>query len=553
MEAGDRTAWPATEPAVFAPLLLAACLVPLVAHLAVGGLGSRAAMAWTAAATGIVASLGWFSVTRGALPAWPGQNPAWPHPRLWLALAALLFILHVRVLDCVAERRLLPAYSRHFDTAWKLAVQIALAAAFLGAFWAVLSLAALLFDLLGYHLRRDVLEKLWFAVPASAMAIGLALHVTDVQPALIRGVRSVGLLLLAWLLPLLALLLAAFLAVLATSGLGPLWATGRASQIVLAGCAALVVLLNAAYQDGTVPPPRLLRMALQIGALLVLPLAAMAAWSLSLRVAQHGWTTDRILVAAAALIALTYGTGYAVATLRPALRGLQATNHAAAHLAVAVLVAFHTPVADPARLMVASQLARLESGAVPPDRFDFVALRTDGARWGTEALRRFVARDEPVTTPAAHSALLIQTGTSRTGSHGLPDPLTRFAMHPADAPLPDDMPGLVAVVRSGIGYSPCLDHSGSAPCTIRRIDLGPDEPEAVLVGTGTDLAVLLTRRPRLAWQRAGHIRPLESFCHGRGGWLTQDNIQVTPPLLPDLVANGIRLRIDPAGTGCPAP
>lgn len=152
MEAADRTAWPATEPAVFAPLLLAACLGPLVAHLAVGGLGPRAATAWIAAATGIVAALGWFSVTRGALPAWPGLNPAWPHPRLWLALGAALFILHVRVLDCAAERRLFPAYSRHFDTAWKLAVQMALAAAFLAAFWASLALADRLFDLLGYRL-----------------------------------------------------------------------------------------------------------------------------------------------------------------------------------------------------------------------------------------------------------------------------------------------------------------------------------------------------------------------------------------------------------------
>ena len=46
---------------------------------------------------------------------------------------------------------------------------------------------------------------------------------------------------------------------------------------------------------------------------------------------------------------------------------------------------------------------------------------------------------------------------------------------------------------------------------------------------------------------------MQSFCHGRGSWLKQDDIQITPPLLPDLVANGIRLRIDPAGTGCPAP
>ena len=45
------------------------------------------------------------------------------------------------------------------------------------------------------------------------------------------------------------------------------------------------------------------------------------------------------------------------------------------------IVAFFTPIADPARLAVADQVRRLESGRVAPAQFDFTSLRFDGARY----------------------------------------------------------------------------------------------------------------------------------------------------------------------------
>src|SRR5690348_7105618 len=195
--------------------------------------------------------------------------------------------------------------------------------------------------------------------------------------------------LLSWLLPLMALFVAGFLASLPFTGLAPLWATRFATGLLLTTSAALVVLINAVHQDGQQEhaPPRVLRLAASLAALMLVPLMVIAAYALGLRVAQHGWTTDRIIAAASLVVAGCYALGYAWAALRPGrwLERIEICNVVAAFVTLAALLALFTPIADPARLSVASQVARLESGAVAPDKFDFAYLRFDGARYGKAA------------------------------------------------------------------------------------------------------------------------------------------------------------------------
>src|SRR5690606_3408302 len=96
------------------------------------------------------------------------------------------------------------------------------------------------------------------------------------------------------------------------------------------------------------------------------------------------------------LLVAGYALGYAVAVLRSPsrMKGIESANVATAYLALILLLALFTPLADPARLMVASQLARLESGSVPVERFDFEALKLDGARWGDAALTELSRRQD---------------------------------------------------------------------------------------------------------------------------------------------------------------
>ncbi len=83
--------------------------------------------------------------------------------------------------------------------------------------------------------------------------------------------------------------------------------------------------------------------------------------------------------------------------------------------------------------MVADQVARLKSGAVRPDRFDFAALKFDGGRWGRRALAELsVATDLP-------DAAIVNADAQRALSI-----VSRPAVH---APLPhgDDIAGRIKV------------------------------------------------------------------------------------------------------------
>src|SRR5690606_214172 len=100
-----------------------------------------------------------------------------------------------------------------------------------------------------------------------------------------------------------------------------------------------------------------------------------AFWGLALRIGQHGLTPDRIIAVACALIGAAYAAGYGWAALGPFWRKgaawmqpLERTNIWTAVLEIAVILALFSPLADPARLSVADQMARLERGAVTPDQ-----------------------------------------------------------------------------------------------------------------------------------------------------------------------------------------
>ena len=92
-----------------------------------------------------------------------------------------------------------------------------------------------------------MLRERWFFEPALALATMVAIHATDIQPGLIRGIRDLGLSLLSWLLPVLAVIVALFLASLLVVSVAPLWATHFAGKLLLTTCAVLIVLINCAY------------------------------------------------------------------------------------------------------------------------------------------------------------------------------------------------------------------------------------------------------------------------------------------------------------------
>src|SRR5579871_5954215 len=280
-DAADAKVWPATDGQVFVPLVLTAFFIPALAAIGLGNLRLPTFAIWTGAAVVIVTALGAYDAFHdpaGGLFG-NGARGGVPSPLLWFAVAVGLFIAHALVVSGDADRAFIAKYPRYFDVAWKHALQVVLAGAFVGALWALLVLGAYLFDLIAIGFFQEMLWKPWFWIPVNALAFALAIHVTDVEAPLVQGARTLALTLLSWLLPLFALCTVGFLTALLFTGLGPLGGAKQTSIIVLVAAVALIVLINAAYQDGAREHQAalVLRCAGTVAAVALTPLVVIAA------------------------------------------------------------------------------------------------------------------------------------------------------------------------------------------------------------------------------------------------------------------------------------
>jgi len=321
--------------------------------------------------------------------------------------------------------------------------------------------------------------------------------------------------LLSWLLLLMTVLAAGFLAALPFTGLQGLWETGSATALVLSAAAALIILINTAYQDGRADnlPPAILRVAVRVAAVLLTPLVVIAFWGLALRIGQHGLTPDRIIAFACALIGAAYAAGYGFAALSPFWRKgagwmqpLERTNVATAVLEVAVILALFSPIADPARLSVADQMARLERGAVTPDQFDYRFLRFQSGKAGEAALERLTRSSDPVIARSARNVMAIDNRWQDTDV-GSPNRTPRYEVAPAGAALPE---GFAVPVPPTDDRAEC---NVSGTCVARARDMNGDGvPEVLLANAWT--IQLWSRGADGAWFRNGQW--ISGQCHRRG-------------------------------------
>lgn len=405
-----QISWPATEPLLFGPLLLVVAFLPMVLLAGVGRLRPLTLAIWTVVAGVALALLGLHDIARQTAETM--SYSLFLSAPVVLFSAAALFISHHLVAPADLERRRIASFPAYFDTTWKAGVQLAMSLGFTGAFWLLLQLGAALFKVIGLDFLEILLREDWFWLPVTTLAFSVAVHLTDVRDGLIRGVRTVALMLLSWLLLVMTVLAAGFLAALPFTGLEGLWQTGNGTSLVLAAAAALIILINTAYQDGRIDnlPPLVLRIAVRVAAVLITPLVVLAVWGLSLRIGQYGLTPDRIIAAACALVGVAYALGYGWAALSPFwrkgewMRPLERTNIWTAILTVAVILLLFSPALDPARLSVMDQVARLERGAVTPDKFDYHFLRFESGKAGQAALARLARSADADTSRLAREA-----------------------------------------------------------------------------------------------------------------------------------------------------
>ncbi|RJG00422.1 DUF4153 domain-containing protein [Noviherbaspirillum sedimenti] len=560
--AAKTNAWPASADLLFSPLLMVSLLAPVILISSLGHLDRKQAAIWLGAVVVVIGLLALHDVWRGgASQGWVwgrrgnGTHPHYPSARLIVFSIAGLYIAHALVLAGVADRRRIAGYPTYFEAAWKLLIQIKFSALFVGALWLVLWLGAALFMLVKLNFLRELLRQSWFVIPVTAFAFSCAMHITDVRPAIVRGIRALLLVLLSWILPITTLLVVGFLLSLPWTGLAPLWATRHATGVLLGAAAVLVVLVNAAFQNGEVASgvARIVRVCARVAALALLPLAAIAIYSLGLRVAEYGWTTDRIIAAACLLIASVYATGYAWAAARssPWLGPVAQVNVANAFVILAVLLAMFSPIADPARLSVNNQIARLAAGKISVDKFDFDYLRFEGARYGMAALEQLKTRAQ-----GSDAALIRQKAElslkkkSRWQQEEPPLPradlVANLAVWPKAAQLP---PSFLQEDWKSNKFNwqlpKCLKHENQT-CDAYLIDFSGDgKPELLAVGTQAHGgAVLLMEDKDGHWAIAGVLPNDFAGCEPLRQKLQAGSFQLLAPRIPDLDIAGQRIEIN---------
>jgi Domain of unknown function (DUF4153) len=559
----DLHRWPATDGAMFAPLLMLALFVPLIVIQAMRMLRFSTLIGWTIVATALVAGLAYYDIWR----AWPqdwviaGMPPfagEWqphvlPSVSFIVALAAILFIAHALIVSADADGRLIAHYSTYFDVAWEQGVQLALTAIFVGVFWALMWLGAGLFELLKIDFLSQFIRHQWFWIPATTLAIAVAIHVTDARVGLVRGTRVLALTLLSLLLPLMTVLIIGFLGAVGVQGLDPLWSTRHAAALLIFAEAVVLVLINAAYQDGErerrVAAP--LRISARIAAVLTVPLVALAAYALWLRIEQYGWTADRIIATAAGIVAACHALGYFFAAFaRPWLRPIERWNVYCALVTLAALLALFSPLADPARISVNDQMARVASGTTPSDKLDLAYLRWDAGRYGKAALEALAARSDSSLREAAGRLL---EAKNRYEEPQAPHPvIANLTIHSADGTLPESFLAQDWRVSDVFSVPTCLHAAETAKCDVFVKDVkGDGSPQIIIVQgnsvTGFDRDAAGTWHLSAQWL---------SLCNDATEALRNGDFAAAssqPPPWPDLEVAGQRLRFAPpsAPTTCP--
>ena len=314
------------------------------------------------------------------------------------------------------RRRFGTSYSEIYGHVWTDAISAAGALAFTGLSWLVLLLLSELYHLLRIDLLRNLMEEGAFGWTFSGLAAGAALGTIRNQLKVLATMQTVVLLVASLLAVPLALGLVVFLLATAVSGPQVLWdATRSATPLLLACAAGAFVLTNAIARqdDETMTGSRAMRVAGWTLAAVILPLAVFAAASMGLRIGQYGLAPERLWGFVAILVALVCGVAYWVALVRGRKAGwashLRKATFQLGLVVCGLALLLALPILDFGAISARNQVARLESGKVSPQNFDFAALRWDFGDAGREALKRLAESDAPDIAKLAQVAL-DQTG-----------------------------------------------------------------------------------------------------------------------------------------------
>lgn len=275
-------------------------------------------------------------------------------------------------------------YPTLFLESWGIVVRYSAAWIFVGLFWLVLMLSDRLLQLVDVAIIQQMISYTVVSYVLTGMIFGLAIAVVDelsdyISPNLILR-------LLRLLLPLVLVIVTIFILAIPTRGLTGLFGGFSVAATLLAVVAISAALITTVLDVSDMFAARsaVMRGSARALALLMPAPAGLAAYAVWFRLADYGWSPNRLAAALIAAIGLGYATFYALSALRSARwkQSIRRTNRIMAIVVIIVAALWLSPFLNPERISANSQIARYQAGRVKARDFDVVRLNNDWGRAG---------------------------------------------------------------------------------------------------------------------------------------------------------------------------
>ena len=505
----------------------------------------------------------------GALAAWAVWNATgapdlsveavlWP---FGFTVAVALFVL-MPYLQCRLDHgRWSAPYAELFEHGWQNGLTLLLLIPFVALCWAVLWLWGALFKLVQVDFFSELFRQSAFVYLATGTMVGLGILVARTQRRPVQILQQIVFAVFKGLLPLLAFIALLFLTMLPFTGLDPLWQTRRAASLLMAVVVLMLLFTNAVFQDGRPRQlgaslyPKLLQRLVELGLATLPAYALLALYALWLRVDQYGWTPERLYAALLAVMLAAYSLGYSYSSLRFSgswLAPITTINVSLSWLLMALIGLLNSPVLDPFRISVDSQLSRLHDSEQKPAEVDLKFLRFAAGRQGYAALQALQTDQAMMRDPAAlaevprmlkrrerwakfdasESAVKLTVEQARV----------RLVAAPGASAIGDDW--LQAVVEHRLSSMGCLE--ADSDCVVLSPDLNGDGVNERLL---CELQQMEMAQCRLSTFRQGQWSDVGGMRDWLGGTavvkaLRAGQISVYPRPWSDLVVGDQRFSVD---------
>ncbi|WP_130833782.1 DUF4153 domain-containing protein [[Erwinia] mediterraneensis] len=393
---------------------------------------------------------------------------------------------------------------------WNNTFTLAATALLTGLFWLFLLLWSQLFGLIAIHwFDRLFFDNVIFPPVATGMAIAAGIVLCRSLPAAGEVFRRFVTLLASAVLPAHALISLLFLASLPFTGLAII--PGHLSTAVLLTIMSLIMAILTAVTGSpgarTLNYPGWLAKLIGLAQCLSPLFVLLASYALWLRVAQYGWTMDRIHAAVLIALMLVWSLGIAGLTGRRAL----AHNDRLSVLMLSLIALFwlllHSPLLDPYRITINQQRSQLERGIKHADTTDLYLFSQAGRR-GHQLLLTLQKHpqwlDDAQGTRTTLAQMLASTIRQPPAAPAESKLRQSVKLRPGSMPLPESWWQRM-VENKGYMINGCLLES--AFCLAWLMDLNDDgRAEVLLYDRGQQkIQVFVWQQER--WQPAGEITP----------------------------------------------